>query len=206
MVLLDLILNRPQAYRHILANRSQAHNMWRQVLKFLTVIFAFDAFDRWYLNGINQLPSDTAAVVASPVGIFTQWLLPHNYQWILLATSFMETILYIGIIFLGARIYVKSVWGKYNYNAVSLLSAIVLSHFSKLGVLLWMVWDAQSHHRLGIELFTFLSNVVAVTVFISPGEQANFPATLIVMVAYACRKLFAYYVSQVEPGIHFSLL
>lgn len=206
MVLLDLILNRPQAYRHILANRSQAHNMWRQVLKFLTVIFAFAAFDRWYLNGVGHRPEDGDSVLASPVGVFTRWLLPHYYQWILLVTAIVETILYIGIMFLGARVYVGSVWGKYNYNAVSLLSAIVLSHFSKLGVLLWMVWDAQSHHRLVIELFTMLSNVVAVTVFISPGDQANLPAAFIVLLAHACRKLLGYYVSVVEPGIHFSIL
>ncbi len=120
--------------------------------------------------------------------------------------SIFETILYIGMMFLGARLYTNSVWGRYNYNSVSLLSAIVLSHFSKLGVLLWMVWDAQSHHRLGIELFTFLSNIVAVTVFISPGEQTNFPALMIVLIAHVARKAFSYYISLIEPGIHFSIL
>jgi hypothetical protein len=206
MVLLDLILNRAQAYSHILANRSNVQNMRRQVLKFLTVIFAFEAFDRWYLNGNGNRPDSVERVVASPVGVFTQWLLPHNYQWTLLLVSVMETILYIGIMFLGARLYVQSVWGKYNYNSVSLLSAIVLSCFSKLGVLLWMVWDAQSHHRLGIEIFTFLSNIVAIRVFISPGEQSIFPATLIVLAAHLAKKGFAYLVFLNEPAIHFSIL
>ena len=180
--------------------------MWRQLMKFLTVIFAFDAFDRWYLNGNAHRPESVESVMASPDGVFTQWLLPHNHQWSLLGVSFIETILYIGIMYLGARMYVGSVWGRYNYNSVSLLSAILLSCFSKLGVLLWMVWDAQSHHRLGIELFTFLSNVVAITVFVSPGEQTNIPATLIVLAAHIARKAFAYYVTVLEPAIHFSIL
>jgi hypothetical protein len=206
MVLLDLILNRPQAYRHILANRSIAFNIWRQVLKFLSVIYSFDAFDRWYLNGQGSLPESPESVVASPVGVFTQWLLPHNMQWTLLLTSLMETTVYIGAIYVGARFYTRKEWGKYNYNSIALLSAIVLSSFSKLGVLLWMVWDAQLHHRMGIELFSFLSNIVAVTVFISPGEQTNFPATVIVLMAHLARKAVGWYVSSIHPGIIFSLL
>jgi hypothetical protein len=206
MVLLDLILNRPQAYRHILANRSQAFDTWRQVLKFLTVVYAFDAFDRWYLNGDGSRLDDTNPVLQSAVGVFSQWLLPHNLQWSLLLVSLAETSLYLGLIYAGARLYTRSVWGKYNYHPAALLSAIVLSCFSKLGVLLWMVWDAQRHHRIGIELFTLVSNIVAVTVFISPEEQTNFPATVIVLGAYFARKALGFYVSLIEPGIQFSIL
>ena len=208
MVLIDLILNRPEAYRHILFNRGHANRMSKEIIKFLTVIFAFDSFDRWYLNSAQvPLPNSAASVVASPVGVFTRWLLPHEHQWIILLTSLGETAIYISSIFLGSRLYLHSTWGKYNYNSRSLMSAIVLSCFSKLGVLLWMVWDAQYHHRIGIELFTLLSNVVAVTVFIGNqsawGSRISFPAVMIVAAAFSLRCLFGYYMSEVQPAIHF---
>jgi hypothetical protein len=210
MVLIDLILNKPEAYRHILFNRGQAHKMTREIIKFLLVIFAFDSFDRWYLNsGQVPLPNSAASVVASPVGVFTQWLLPHDHQWSILMTSVGETAIYIGSIFVLTRVHLHANWGKYNYTSRSLLSAIVLSCFSKLGVLLWMVWDAQSHHRVGIELFTLLSNLVAVTVFIGnqpvPSTRVTFPAVLIVSVAFLFRTLFGFFMSQMEPAIHFNV-
>lgn len=210
MVLIDLILNRPEAYRHILFNRGHAHKMTREIIKFLTVIFAFDSFDRWYLNsGQVPLPNSAESVVASPVGVFTRWLLPHDHQWIILMTSVGETAIYISAIFLGARLHLHSSWGKYNYNSRCLMSAIVLSCFSKLGVLLWMVWDAQFHHRVGIELFTLLSNVVAVTVFIGndahPASRVTVSSVIIVTVAFLLRSLFGYYMSQVQPAIHFNV-
>jgi hypothetical protein len=212
MVLIDLILNRPQAYRHILFNRSHGSKGYflpREVLKFLTVIYAFDSFDRWYLNS-DQVPLPTTeSVVASPVGVFTQWLLPHEHQWLILLTAVGETTIYMFCMYWGVRIYLHSKWGHHRFNFSSLFSAIVLSCFSKLGVLLWMVWDARSHHRFGIELFTLMSNVVAITVFIgdgtTPDRRTNFPAMVIVGIAFFAKVIFAYLMTRYEPAIHFSL-
>ena len=206
MVLVDLILNRPQAYRHILSNRFRSERKNRAVWKFLVVIFALNAFDRWYLNvSGNRLPLPDS-VVTSPTDTFTRWLLPHDHEWILLLTSIGETLIHIGTMYAGTRMYLHRQWGKYNFHANSLLLAIVLSCFSKLGVLLWMVWDADYHHRLGIELLTTLSNLVAITVFIGsqPDERANFPATVIVGLAILARKWFGSYMSAIEPAIKFS--
>ena len=183
--------------------------MAREVLKFLVVIFAFDSFDRWYLNSEGAPLPTSETVVASPVGVFTRWMLPHDHQWLILLTAVGETAIYIFAIFALTRTYLHAQWGKHRYTSRSLLSAIVLSCFSKLGVLLWMVWDAQSHHRMGIELFTVLSNLAAMTVYIgdssSPNQRANFPACVIVAVAFTAKAAFAYYMSLVEPAIHFSV-
>lgn len=186
--------------------------MLREVLKFLTVIYAFDSFDRWYLNSEQAPLPNTETIVASPASVFTQWLLPHEHQWIILLTAVGETTMYMLMLFLGARIYLHSEWGKHRFNAKSLFSAIVLSCFSKLGVLLWMVWDAQSHHRFGIELFTILSNIVSMTVFIGdhkgPTDNkpfSNFPAFVIVSIAFVVRLMLGFFMTRVEPAIHFSL-
>ena len=188
--------------------------MVREVFKFLTVIFAFDSFDRWYLNsGPGPMPS-TATIVASPVGVFTQWLLPHEHQWLILFTAVGETSVYIFVIFVCTRIYLWSQWGSHRYNGKSLISAVVLSCFSKMGVLLWMVWDAQSHHRVGIELFTLLSNAVAMSVFVEcpttkaavkKGQIVSLPAAVIIGMAFVARTAFSWCVSQAEPAIPFSL-
>lgn len=216
IVLLDLILNRHQAFRHVLFNRGKSHRMVREVLKFLTVIFAFDSFDRWYLN-VNPGPLPTTAnIVASPVGVFTQWLLPHDHQWLILFTAVGETSVYIFFIFLSTRIYLWGLWGVHRYNARSLISAIVLSCFSKMGVLLWMVWDANIHHRVGIEILTLLSNAVAISVFISSPSDVvekssasvkivSVPAVVIIMISFIARTAFAWTMTQYEPAIYFSL-
>lgn len=210
IVLLDLILNKHQAFRHILFNRGKSHRMFREVLKFLTVIFAFDSFDRWYLNANPKALPSSATVVASPVGVFTQWLLPHEHQWLILFTAVCETSVYILTIFLCTRVYLWKYWGNHRYNNMGLISAIVLSCFSKMGVLLWMVWDARFHHRVGIELFTLLSNAVSVSVYInappiSKARIISLQAGLIVALAFAARTLFAWAVSQWQPAIYFSV-
>jgi lipid intermediate transporter len=208
VVLIDLILQRPQAYRHILFNRSLSHRRTREVIKFLTVIMAFDAFDRWYLNAEPMKWPSAERVVESPVNVFTQWLLPHENQWTILATSIGETSVYIFSIFLFVRVYMNKEWGRGQYNAKTLLSAIVLSCFSKLGVLLYMVFDASGPHRLGIALLTFLSNMASIGVFIGKKNHASNPLlpVIVICTAQIARLLFACAVSRIEPSIHFSFI
>ena len=210
IVMIDLILQRPQAYRHILFNRSRAQRRTREVFKFLTVILAFDSFDRWYLNaGPMKWPS-AERVVESPVNVFTQWLLPHEHQWTILITSMGETFVYIFTIFLFVRIYMNKDWGRDQCNAKTLLSAIVLSCFSKLGVMLYMVFDATVPHRYGIALLTLLSNMASVGVFMSKRKSSreSYPMVpvLVICAAQLARLFFAFAMSYIEPSIHFSLI
>ncbi len=208
LLIIDLILQRPQVYRHILFNRFKAYNMTRQVFKFLIVTLAFDSFDRWYLNaGPTSWPS-AEKVMQSPVGVFTQWLLPHENQWTILLTSVGESIVYMITIYLVVRLYVHKVWGRESYDTRTLLSAIALSCFSKLGVLLYMVFEARITHRFAIAVITLLSNIVAVRVFL--GRQIPIQSavpTAIVLMAQFSRLLFAYGVHKLyDTDIEFSFI
>ena len=192
LLIIDLILQRPQVYRHILYNRFRAYNLTRQVFKFLIVSLAFDSFDRWYLNsGPTTWPS-AEKVMESPAGVFTQWLLPHDNQWSILLMSLGESLVYMSSIYWLVRFYVHKLWGQGPYDTRTLVSAIVLSCFSKLGVLLLMLFEANLAHRFAIAIITLLSNIVAVRVFL--GHQIPTPSpipTLIVLAAQFSRLAFA---------------
>jgi lipid intermediate transporter len=206
IVLIDLILQRPQAYRHILFNRSMTNRRTREVFKFLTVILAFDSFDRWYLNSNPMRWPSAETVLSSPVSVFTQWLLPHENQWSILMTAMGETSVYIATIFLLIRMYLFRVWGQKPYNSRTLLSAIVLSCYSKMGVMLYMVFDATVPHRFAIAIITLLSNIAAVGVFMGKKSPSAIFPILVIGIALLARLGFAYAMSTVDPTIRFSII
>jgi hypothetical protein len=203
LLIVDLILQRPPVYRHILFNRFRAYRLTRGIFKLLVVTLSFDSFDRWYLHsGPTSWPSPEK-VMESPVGAFTQWLLPHENQWTILITSLCESIVYLLSIFVFVRVYVHNVWGEEPYDTKTLISAIVLSCFSKLGVLMYMVFEATLAHRFAIAVITLLSNIVAVRVFLGKLIPNPSPVpTGIILCAQFFRLIFAFMVHRYS-GAHF---
>ncbi len=211
IVLLDLILNRPQAYRHLLFNRWAGRGRARELLRFLIVILAFDSFDRWYLNALRGPLPSTASVLTSPVNVFTQWLLPHDHQWGILFTALLVTLSYILTIYACTRIYLYQEWmmKSKRYSPMRLIAAIIISCFSKLGVILYMVFDAQWYHRVCIELFILLSNTIALGVYIGErdGKTSGAAAAgVIVLIGLTVRTLVCASMSHLVPAIQFSII
>jgi lipid intermediate transporter len=212
IVLLDLILNRPQAYRHLLFNRWAGRGRFRELLRFLVVILAFDSFDRWYINTIRGPFPTSLSIFSAPVNVFTQWLLPHDDQWGILITTLLVTSSYILTIYACTRIYLyQEIAAKATrYSPMRLLAAIIISCFSKLGVILYMVFDAQWYHRLCIELFIILSNVIALGVYIGddrPGKvSGRTAASTIVLIGFLVRTLVCASMSVIVPANRFSII
>lgn len=209
IVLLDLILNRPQAYRHLLFNRWAGRGRARELLRFLIVILAFDSFDRWYLNALRGPLPSTASVLTSPVNVFTQWLMPHDHQWGILATALLVTLSYIFTIYTCTRVYLHDDWMSKRYSPMRLIAAIIISCFSKLGVILYMVFDAQWYHRVCIEIFILLSNTIALGVYI--GDRAGKTsgsevAAVIVAIGLVVRTLVCATMAHFVPVIQFSII
>ena len=162
IVFIDLVLHRVQAYRHVLYNR-QIVRVSREILKFLVVIFAFDSFDLWF-----RLQNRSQERLERPWEEFTRWLKPHPNQWVIPSVAIVETVVYLIAVSALTQIVVsyRLSESKKSVDLRFLVSAVIFSCFSKLGILLWMVWDAPLLHRQVISLFTLTSNVLAVRVFL----------------------------------------
>jgi len=197
IVFIDLILHRVQAYRHVLFNR-QIVRISKEVVKFLVVIFAFDSFDRWFLlhhNPNHDIPWEE----------FTRWLKPHENQWVIPLSSICETVVYMLSICAFSELVVRlSPTPKKSVDFRFLVSSVILSCFSKLGILLWMVWDAQLLHRRTISVLTLTSNCLAVKVFLRV-ETWREPL-IVVLGAFAIRTLLSLLLSYLVPGLTFKFL
>ncbi|KAF4712448.1 sterol homeostasis protein, partial [Perkinsus olseni] len=241
LVFVDLILHRSQAYRHILFNRGTIR-VHKEVYKFLTVMFALDSFDQWFLcsrsKEADYLESRSDGSERYPWEEFARWLQPHEHQWMLLIEAVMETVVYLAVICWLTRLYVTLLqdrkipdpskpsqhdmmelsprtraqslrtplpsWGTSWMQFRFLISAVVISCFGKLGVLLWMIWDASRLIRKAISVFTLTSNIVAVRVFLRCDSYT--PPVTIVGLAFAARALFRCAMSTLEPTLEFSII
>ncbi|KAF4651803.1 sterol homeostasis protein [Perkinsus olseni] len=237
LVFVDLILHRSQAYRHILFNRGTIR-VHKEVYKFLTVMFALDSFDQWFLcsrsKEADYLESRSDGSERYPWEEFARWLQPHEHQWMLLIEAVMETVVYLAVICWLTRLYVTLLqdrkipdpskpsqhdmmelsprtraqslrtplpsWGTSWMQFRFLISAVVISCFGKLGVLLWMIWDASRLIRKAISVFTLTSNIVAVRVFLRCDSYT--PPVTIVGLAFAARCAM----STLEPTLEFSII
>ena len=187
IVFIDLVLHRVQAYRHMLFNRHLVR-IGKDSLKFLAVIFAFDSFDKWFKLQDRELER--------PWEEFTRWLRPHPDQWIIPACAIFETVVYLSIVCFLVNILVKAKNPKRSVDYRFLLSTVIFSCFSKLGVLLWMVWDAPALHRKVISWFTITSNIVAVQVFLR--TKSYIEPTMVVMGGFLAKSLAGYWLVETK--------
>lgn len=200
IVFIDLILHRVQAYRHVLFNR-QIVRISKEVVKFLVVIFAFDSFDRWFL--LHHKPN-----FDRPWEEFTRWLRPHENQWLIPLSSIGETVIYMASICAITEVIVrinnKAGEKRRSIDFRFLVSSVILSCFSKLGILLWMVWDAQLLHRRTISFLTLTSNYLAVKVFMRSSGWRE--PLIVVLGAFLVRTLLSLWLSYMVPGLVFKFL
>ena len=198
LVFIDLVLHKTCAYRHVLVNQ-RLGRADKQVSKFLVLIFAFDSFDRWFY--IRKFPHLKASEF--PWEEFARWLQPHEFQWLIPAVAILET-----VVFISALCLVTNVWlwvrRQPRLEWRFLANSIVVSSFSKVGVLLWMVWDAAPLHRRTISLFTLTSNVLALRVLLR--EDGWLRPAVIVVLAFLVRTAFCWICAILEPSLSFKII
>jgi lipid intermediate transporter len=201
LVFIDLILHKVQAYRHMLFNRIIRG---RDIYKFLIVIFAFDSFDRWYClfesnnSAINQTTHSVWPAYDKNSRInmsqFALWLKPHAAQWLIPSTAITGTCIFLLFVCLFTQVAINLQGQKQTVDFKFLLSSLILSCFSKLGILLWMVWEAEALHRKTISLFTLTSNVLAVKVFLKTSSWIS--PLLIVGLSFTLKTVITNWIAQ----------
>ncbi|XP_074285778.1 protein ARV 2-like [Silene latifolia] len=146
ILMIDLILHKPKAYRHLLFNLLH-HKMLAingLLLKSFFIFFILDAYKLWILNGNPQEWS----IVSFGVRIFGHALLGNLvflYSFYILSTKSLEF-----------------VEGFSSYKEV--LLAIIVSCYLKVYMLAMMVWDFPSSVVYITDLFVMSSNLVALRV------------------------------------------
>jgi hypothetical protein len=193
LVFIDLVLHKTPAYRHVFMNQKLGHAN-KQVTKFLVLIFAFDSFDRWFsIKKSFEFPWEE----------FARWLQPHDFQWLIPAVAILETIVFISALCVITRVWLR-VNGEQPIPWRFLANSIIVSCFSKVGVLLWMVWDAAPIHRKTISFFTLTSNVLALRVMLKDTGWTR--AGLIVSLAFLVKVSFCWISVIVEPSLSFKFI
>ena len=202
LVVIDLILHKTSAFRHVLVNESLGRAN-KQVGKFLILIFAFDSFDRWfYIRAKTKYPHVKSAEF--PWEEFARWLQPHDFQWLIPLVAISETLVFILTLCLATHVWMAVSRQKRKLDWRLLANSIIVSSFSKVGVVLWMVWDASPLHRRTISLFTLTSNVLTIRVLLR--DERWIASLLIVLVAFFARTLFSWTVVTHQPSLLFKII
>lgn len=157
IILLDVLLFKPQAYRHILFNM-QIQFQW----KLCVISLLCGAYLKWAFNH-NTSSENTKDGFA---GSFLHYALQIEFYIVFLLAA-IDLAAYLGGIHLGCKIYARTTEKPVNERLPILHNAIVLSQAGKLLVIPAVIWG-QSHILTSFWLtelfvFTFVSQSLRVT-------------------------------------------
>uniref|UniRef100_A0A0A9GHR4 Protein ARV n=1 Tax=Arundo donax TaxID=35708 RepID=A0A0A9GHR4_ARUDO len=153
IILIDLILHKTRAYRHVLFNKlSMGSSVDKGILYQSTLVhIVLDAFRISFSKG-------NRADGASSSSIFSTF-----FSWMeVIGDALLGNIIFITILFLGVQFILKLSFNITRYREV--LFTIVISSYFKLFLLTMMVWEFPSSVIFIVEMFVLSSNVVALRV------------------------------------------
>lgn len=200
LVMLDLLLHKPQVYRHMLFNINYKPNgdasenaalvavtLWKMVPLYLLL----DCYMRWWWLQTSLERQAAAGGVPGIDGV--DYPMFDRYGTLVVVCT-GEMVLYI----LGIVVCVKFWLRPKNITVLELVHALLMSSFAKLFVLLMMIWDYDLIFARLIDLFVLTSNVTAMRVFLAVP-----PARVITVIipALLLRLVFLALVSVWDPAV-----
>jgi len=191
LIVLDLILHKQEAYRHVLINRVQWQKdkpaIMRALVKLIPVYLLLDVYVKW-----SRMQSEyTLDKHATYMLELQQAGLPRPWERhaFLVFLSCMELLVYILGIFLALAVakYIQRVVVKpHSWNQI--VCAILLSSFGRLFVVLMIIWDYDLSFGRVIDLMVITSHITALTVLL---ELSTSQSAMIVIMSFFVRVLFS---------------
>ncbi|XP_051177927.1 protein ARV 2 [Lolium perenne] len=153
IILIDLILHKTRAYRHLLFNKLHIGSsldkgiLYQSILVYIVV----DAF-RISVSEGNTADKNSSRSMLSTIFICSE----------VLGNSLLGNVVFMAILLLGVRYILKLSFDIMRYREV--LLAVIISSYFKLFLLTMMVWEFPSSAIFIVEIFVLSSNVVALRV------------------------------------------
>ncbi|KAH7673787.1 Arv1 protein [Dioscorea alata] len=183
IILIDLILHKPKAYRHLLYNMLSFKSedikgtIWKSALLFLLLdairVFLLKRFNDDYGNSFLSMPKCRE--------VFLDVLLGN--------------IVFIVVLLLGTRFFVNCSLPITSY--LEILLAVFVSSFFKVYLVAMMVWEFPSAVLYIIEMFVLSSNAVAFRV---STQQEAIRCISICLSAHAAKFLVDYWLLSLLPS------
>lgn len=153
IILIDLILHKTRAYRHVLFNKlSMGSSVDKGILYRSTLIhIALDAFRISFSKG-NRADGASSRSIFSTISNCTE----------VIGDALLGNIIFMIMLLLGVRFILKLSFDIIRYRDV--LFAVIISSYFKLFLFTMMVWEFPSSVIFIVEMFVLSSNVVALRV------------------------------------------
>ncbi|SPQ98042.1 Protein ARV [Plasmodiophora brassicae] len=193
LVIIDLILQKAQVYRHLLFNQLPTVEptlLHRTILKLVPGILFFDVYLHWHRLRLHYSVRRPALVVFD-VAPFDRYA---SLFWIATAHLFV----YIVVIVVATRL----LYGK-GVDYGQLVRSIVISSFGKLLVVLMMIWESNAYYGPIVNLFVLTSNVTALRVFLKTTLLKSVCIISAAVVAKICLQLV---IVALDPGMIVTVL
>ncbi|XP_030487978.2 protein ARV 2 isoform X3 [Cannabis sativa] len=154
IVVIDLILHKPKAYRHLLYNvlDPQALNLQGLLWKCSFGFLLLDAYRSLLICRSKEEWSLSTSI--------------DSFIWTcqkILLDVFLGNLMFFSTFVLAMRIFLGTWFGSLSYKDI--LLAILISSYFKLCLLAMMVWEFPSSAVYIIDLYVFSSNTVALKVW-----------------------------------------
>lgn len=175
LVVLDLALHRPDAYRHVLINRAGAGGGFAvsAVVRLLPFYVVLDAFVKW-----SRVHAAGAGTAWGGGGVEAQLA-------VLAALALAEFVVYVACVQLMAP-----AAGRRQRGAAAL--AVGLSSFGKLLTFLAMVWSYEPGFASAIHVFVLTSNATALAAIDGDGGGGPWRAAGVVAAAWTVKTAFSW--------------
>ncbi|KAL5684042.1 hypothetical protein ACJX0J_010427, partial [Zea mays] len=150
IILIDLVLHKTRAYRHVLFNKlSMGSSVDKGILYRSTLIhIALDTFRISFSKG-NRAGGASSRSIFSTVSNCTE----------VVGDALLGNIVFIFMLLLGVRFFLKLSFDIIRYRDI--LFAVIISSYFKLFLFTMMVWEFPSSVIFIVEMFVLSSNVVA---------------------------------------------
>ncbi|VAI22792.1 protein ARV 2-like isoform X1 [Triticum urartu] len=153
IILIDLILHKTRAYRHLLFNKLHiGSSIDKGILcQFILMHIVLDAF-RISVSKSNKVDGDSSRSTLSTICNCSE----------VLGDALLGNIIFTAMLLLGVRYILKFSFDITRYREI--LLAVIISSYFKLFLLTMMVWEFPSSAIFIVETFVLSSNVVALRV------------------------------------------
>ncbi|KAM0924828.1 hypothetical protein ACQ4PT_004737 [Festuca glaucescens] len=168
IILIDLILHKTRAYRHLLFNKLHIGSSLDKGILYQSILvhIVLDAF-RISVSEGNKADKNSSRSMLTTIFICSE----------VLGNSLLGNVVFMAILLLGVRYILKLSFDIMRYREV--LLAVIISSYFKLFLLTMMVWEFPSSAIFIVEIFVLSSNVVALRV------MTQFPKAHCVGVCFA---------------------
>ncbi|KAL0291742.1 UNVERIFIED_CONTAM: protein ARV 1 [Sesamum calycinum] len=150
ILIIDLILHKPKAYRHLFYNMFSKETvnfesvLWKSVLAYLLL----DIYRMWVLR-TNEKEWPSRASVASLLLEFGK----------MLAGVILGNLIFLCVVFHATRKFLRASTGFYGWKQIVLV--VLVSSYFKIFLMAMMVWEFPSSVIFIIDIFVISSNIVA---------------------------------------------